>query len=639
MRVKTVYGKKVKRSAPLTTSSFTWSSPDKSPSKLTNNEGNENETVAITVADVALKDDKRAITDTQRHDRTALGTRDANSVVQPKALQPSLSCEVEKSVRRSPRLKNRQCTPDSNDLVFERSPTRRPRSPLVSAETLDQGALDGPTTSLRGEKQERQDSAVAQDQKELDTKQEDGNRDHSLLPLLDLVTDPIQREAPISFSAWTADLEVDFTISKIAEATFAQVYLLQRKEPTGDPREDQSVLKAISLNPVSATASAADERPPKVRETSSDISKVISEIKLLDRMTEIPGFTNLREVSVLSGQPSAPFVAAWKEWNKKRRKNEKSYFPDPSRKANYDETQLWAIVEMDHAGFDLEHPETKIDDIEGLWDVFWGVAITLAKGEEDVKFEHRDLHLGNVCVTKKDPTNPQEHCSHQCQRKFGNSGLETTIIDYTLSRAEITSAGDESETVCVDLEKEGIFDGDASTHYQYDLYRHMRSAVFLDDPLRDSAVLKDSDNHTSWRDSHLETNIIWLHFMLHELWPKVPNTVRSSGAEDPGQQPLLESRMKNIKTTIESLVELLLLKNWHSHGLRSAKDLVLLALENGWLDPEDVSGDMTDVDEVATMISKLDLVDHGLGVQSHDAEMETEDSKAQKPRKGRRKDP
>ena len=117
-------------------------------------------------------------------------------------------------------------------------------------------------------------------------------------------------------------------------------------------------------------------------------------------MTEIPGFTNLREVRVLQGQPTSSFVTAWRDWNKARPKKDKSIFPDPSRKSNYSEDQLWAVVEMDHAGLDLEHPSVKIDTLWSLWDVFWGVAIALAKGEEDVSFEHRDLHLGNICVTQ-----------------------------------------------------------------------------------------------------------------------------------------------------------------------------------------------------------------------------------------------
>ena len=78
------------------------------------------------------------------------------------------------------------------------------------------------------------------------------------------------------------------------------------------------------------------------------------------------------------------------------------------------ERQLWAVIEMEDAGVDLEgcdvvgvgrdddrHDEknSKIGGVDGdegwgifgVWDVFWGVSSALAKGEKEARFEVRQL--------------------------------------------------------------------------------------------------------------------------------------------------------------------------------------------------------------------------------------------------------
>ena len=56
--------------------------------------------------------------------------------------------------------------------------------------------------------------------------------------------------------------------------------------------------------------------------------------------------------------------------------------------------------------------------------------------------QHRDLHLGNVCVqanaTNDTMDGPLQLTKREAEEvKFGFSGVEVTLIDYTLSRADI----------------------------------------------------------------------------------------------------------------------------------------------------------------------------------------------------------
>ncbi len=81
--------------------------------------------------------------------------------------------------------------------------------------------------------------------------------------------------------------------------------------------------------------------------------------------------------------------------------------------------------------------------------------------------QHRDLHLGNICIKPargggnfRDPHRLTEDEIEQ-SNGFGLSGIETTIIDYSLSRAELqaTEIGIESPGIAwTNLDKKKIFD-------------------------------------------------------------------------------------------------------------------------------------------------------------------------------------
>lgn len=330
-----------------------------------------------------------------------------------------------------------------------------------------------------------------------------------------------------TFDSWSSELEPHFEITKIAEASFSEVYRLSAISATTGIKEE-SVLKVVALKtppraplPCQISERAirdfdgqiAKEREEREEKDAykSHVADVLSEVKLLQNLNYIPGFTNFRDLTVLQGRPSSSFNNAWKAWNKARPRGKKSYFPDPSKKTSYEDTQLWAVVEMQDAGMDCE----KMMEAEGLgtiweiWDVFWGVCMSVAKAEEACQFEHRDLHMGNICVRSSRPGSDvmQPIVKDSLRRRFKFTGLETTVIDYTLSRADIvthqrsptsspsalstTSTPNShftgNEVAYMDLNKDpALFEGDASEEYQYEIYRYMRGAALYNAPLQTS---------------------------------------------------------------------------------------------------------------------------------------------------------
>jgi serine/threonine-protein kinase haspin len=432
----------------------------------------------------------------------------------------------------------------------------------------------------------------------------------------------------VTFESWSSELEPHFAITKIAEASFSEVYRLSALNATGISSQE-SVLKIVALKtPPDAplpcqlqTRTVRDRGGQAEKEMAeryendvwkSEVADVLSEVKLLQNLNHIPGFTNFRDLTILQGRPSPAFSNAWKTWNKSRPRGKKSEFPDPSKKTSYEDTQLWAIVEMQDAGSDCEKlmEQGDLSSIWEVWDVFWGVSLSVAKAEEACRFEHRDLHMGNICVrpsraggeitniTVKDPM----------RRKFRFTGIETTVIDYTLSRADVLSSHSrrssstsvhsvtsssshpdvtEQDVAWLDLNKDSaLFQGDASEEYQYEIYRYMYGAALYNNPLQQAPSelpeepvepvtprrsprknthirFDETDSPVSsspkkplpcttneipenvWRDFHPKTNLVWAHFLLHKLLTHL---------EKSGSTPnklSVEQIMANVDTTDE----------------------------------------------------------------------------------------
>ncbi|KAI8931357.1 hypothetical protein NX059_011695 [Plenodomus lindquistii] len=338
---------------------------------------------------------------------------------------------------------------------------------------------------------------------------------------------PFSDQSLFPFATWASELTPHFMLSKIAEASFSEVYRLSCTNTNADVAEirEDSVLKVVALKtppsapyPCQLFSRAIRDREAQLHketeereerdEYKSKVEDVLTEVRLLQTLTPIPGFTRFRSLHLLRGSPSSSpsFCAAWSSWNRARARGKKSVFPDPSKKASYDDNQLWAVIEMGDAGSDVESLMEKggLSTIWEVWDVFWGVVCAVGKGEEGVQFEHRDLHLGNICVRREGDEGGdlmETKVTEPLKKKMRFSGLEATVIDYTLSRADISSragegtpsrrktdegAGDSAPDVAyLDLNADpALFQGDASEEYQYEIYRYMRGLALFDNPLQ-----------------------------------------------------------------------------------------------------------------------------------------------------------
>ena len=435
--------------------------------------------------------------------------------------------------------------------------------------------------------------------------------------LLDLSSHPLT-----SFHDWSIQLSTHFTLIKIAEASFGEVYRLSLRQPDPDfASNDESVFKVIAIRPPSSTLAkgSAKQRTAATKraEAMSKPDDIANEVKLLQRMSSIPGFTNFRDIRVVQGRPPKEFVQAFKSYNdrQKAEKKELSVFPDPGKKTSYNDDQLWAVIEMQDAGTDLEQcvESGAMTSIWSVWDVFWQVVISLAKGEEGAEFEHRDLHLGNICVQNAAVTP-----TVNVRKKLKFTSLDTTIIDYTISRClseASTSSNGGFEVAFHDLSTDSaLFEGSSSEEYQYDIYRYMRGAFLLSQPMADFSLVPTRDlagaalaGGMSWRQFNPVTNLVWLHFVLYKLLEQVhwPSTSKAPAKRLKAQHAMwkrandLEHKLLGVQILLDP--EDGLCKN----ELRSASDLIGLALSEAWLDESDVAGVDDDGSEANELVEQL----------------------------------
>lgn len=468
--------------------------------------------------------------------------------------------------------------------------------------------------------------------------------------LLELTAYPVS-----SFSEWANDLSEDFSLVKIAEASFGEVYRLSLQPEAAEDTElplsknDESVLKVIALTQPLDTLPKNKrdrERALKKGENMSKPDDVASELKLLQRLSDIPGFTNFRDLRVLKGRPPAPFAAAFTAFNdaQKAANKELSIFPDPAKKASYSKDQLWAVIEMQDAGTDLEKLVAQgiSSNIWVVWDIFWQVVLALAKGEEEAEFEHRDLHLGNICVRTPEPV---DETKIDISKSLGFTSFEATLIDYTVSRASMipasmtpapTETKEDDSVAYIDLANDPhLFYGDSAEEYQYDIYRYMRGSIYYSSPYASfpndgtpAAEQEEPENESedageeqhelptapsteqmaaieretgrSWRQFHPQTNLCWLHYVLFMLLEQMswPSSVKAPSKK---HKPEAHARWKRARELEDALlrVQEALDPGWlgEEESLGRSGEIVAWAVEEGWLRVEDVVGDNGEFEE------------------------------------------
>uniref|UniRef100_A0A1I7XZV5 non-specific serine/threonine protein kinase n=1 Tax=Steinernema glaseri TaxID=37863 RepID=A0A1I7XZV5_9BILA len=222
-----------------------------------------------------------------------------------------------------------------------------------------------------------------------------------------------------------------------------------------------------------------------------EITRVLSDLR--DGTTNsTEGFIELLDVRVLQGEYPESLMAAWIEYKKKKKGDALNDSPQTYSTSD----QLYLVMALGFAGRDLE--SFKVKRLEEAASIVTQVAYSLIIAEEELQFEHRDLHLGNVMVAHTD----QEVVSFTlggAEYSVQTHGVRAIVIDFTMSR--IRRDGD---PMFYDLESDpALFTGTGDE--QFNIYRKMRD-----------------QNKGDWRKFSPHTNLLWLHYIMEKLLKMKP---------------------------------------------------------------------------------------------------------------------
>lgn len=198
-----------------------------------------------------------------------------------------------------------------------------------------------------------------------------------LSPLLEVAKGRLENIPVCSFRDWVDRLcQQNYELVKVGEGSFGETYRT-KITPKGStiPVLGKTIFKVIPLR--ARTGLGSRNFVPVV--------EAVSEIELLARMTSIPGFTIYQEAYVVCGSQPPQIVSACD-----------AYIHSPNHRPSdrpfvkrYIPTQLWVVIEMQYAGVDLER--LRLSSHWQTWDIFWRVAIALARAEVVARFEVRYL--------------------------------------------------------------------------------------------------------------------------------------------------------------------------------------------------------------------------------------------------------
>ncbi|TRZ24346.1 hypothetical protein HGM15179_002794 [Zosterops borbonicus] len=305
-------------------------------------------------------------------------------------------------------------------------------------------------------------------------------RDSSILELLltdaEKVFGECNQEGPIAFEE-CIPLNKMKHCKKIGEGVFGEVFQIDSKRGP----------VALKIIPIEGTEKINGEAQKSFGEILPEII-ISKELSLLSEgsVNRTVGFISLYSVHCVQGAYPRYLLEAWDKFHKETgSENDRPDF--------FGAQQLFMVLEFEFGGQDLERRRSSFSSVTWARSILHQVTASLAVAEQELHFEHRDLHWGNVLLKSTEIKEVQYVLDGETH-SIPTAGICVNIIDYTLSRLERDGL-----TVFCDLSTDQeLFQGTGD--YQFDIYRQMKE-----------------ENSNSWTDYHPHSNVLWLHYLADKL--------------------------------------------------------------------------------------------------------------------------
>ncbi|KAJ1821084.1 hypothetical protein LPJ56_003310 [Coemansia sp. RSA 2599] len=332
-------------------------------------------------------------------------------------------------------------------------------------------------------------------------------------------------------------------LCKIGEATYSEVFSAQWRyvprtrydrfnSKKGMVKGERLMQVALKIIPFGNTGvkSGTGEPQTTLRDLYQEIGATLALSRLSEReraklqearlQLKVPlspkerelgaNFVKAFRVCICQGPLPAPLLRAWDRW-----KVEYPALCENVRPDYYPKNQLFAVFVLEMGGETLEN--AAVSTWKEARSILRQLALSMALAERNNRFEHRDLHWGNIMVTRSNSQltflyqlPPSETRQKSTLLSIPSYKVRCTIIDYTLSRLHVDNDANDAvgtkpanydptnNVFYVALKDEALFCGEGDI--QYDVYRQMREC-----------------SKKKWDGFHPKTNVLWLAYVLHKI--------------------------------------------------------------------------------------------------------------------------
>jgi hypothetical protein len=312
------------------------------------------------------------------------------------------------------------------------------------------------------------------------------------------------------FTAFGTQLTKEYDVRKLNEGSYSDCFIVRK------PNEDveTAVLKIIPLECSGRASSGA----------ASQAYDFLREVKLLAALEDFHGFAHMLRSRIVRGKMHDQMVQAARDWLETTQEDVDKTIDPGSR---YPENQIYGVIEMAYAGTDLDLLEKP--SAFQAYDAFWMVAILLAKAEKEIEFEHRDLHMSNICFRPGDKGTVNvsagfvRNMGEAPPTVLGLSGLQVSIIDYTHSRMRDAEADE------ILYNPECPFTAEELASYKQDrLPCDQLDTIVKAEEWMSQCHRSRTDGAAKYEAFTPKTNVIWLSNVLYELTKAAGSTKKRS---------------------------------------------------------------------------------------------------------------
>ncbi len=266
---------------------------------------------------------------------------------------------------------------------------------------------------------------------------------------------------------------------------------------------------------------------------------------------------------------------------------------------------IYGVIEMDNAGIDFE--SLAKPSAFQVFDAFWMSVVLLAVVERECEFEHRDLHMSNICYRERVPgsgididTRAVKAIREEPEVLLGLTGLKITVIDYTMSRLRMRGKGGSEgwvlfnpESAWSGSEGEGVEDGvgdgrilGQGDHQSLTGQRMRRLAQLESQPVLTQEIIPGRPpgvQSNKWSHRIPQTNVLWLAHLLYQLLQQAGPRPRHLAGSSPYAKKLQARIWKGLREVLSFI-------DRDKPEAGSTVDLLSVAIEKGWLRERDVEG-------------------------------------------------